>query len=198
MKNNKVIFWLLSLTWGLPMTLVGAAAALILALKSYVPTRWGPCWVFVVGEGWGGINLGPVIIISKTSKIRTIYHEIGHALQNCLWGPLFPFVIAIPSAIRYQLREREELKNKVKFSSIFDIALIVISVVHLILLKFNFLNMFVTLLLFIIDLYLILIDIWLTFKEIPKYEITIPSYDDIWFEGQATRWGIEFMDNEKE
>ena len=45
MKNNKVIFWLLTVTWGLPMTLVGAAAALILRIKAYVPTRFGPCWV---------------------------------------------------------------------------------------------------------------------------------------------------------
>ena len=72
MKNNKVIFWLLSVTWGLLMTLVGAAAALILRIKAYVPTRFGPCWVFVVGENWGGVNLGPVILVSKTAKIRTI------------------------------------------------------------------------------------------------------------------------------
>jgi hypothetical protein len=26
-------------------------------------------------------------------------------LQNLIWGPLFPFVIAIPSAIRYWYRE---------------------------------------------------------------------------------------------
>lgn len=105
MKNNKLIFWLLSLTWGLPMTLVGAAAALILYWRGYLPTRWGPCWVFAVGEGWGGINLGPVVLVSKESRSNTINHEVGHALQNCVWGFLFPFVIAIPSVIRYWIRE---------------------------------------------------------------------------------------------
>lgn len=135
MKNNKVIFWLLSLTWGLPMTLVGAAAALFLYWKAYIPTRIGPCWVFTVGSGWGGISLGPVIILSKTSKIRTIYHEIGHTLQNCLYGFLFPFVVGIPSVIRYWYRE---LKTPTT------------------------------------------------------------NYDDIWFEGQATRWGIKFMDKEED
>ena len=135
MKNNKVIFWLLSLTWGLPMTLVGAAAALILIMKNYVPTRWGPCWLFVVGEGWGGINLGPVIIVSRTAKIRIFCHEVGHALQNCLWGPLFPFIIAIPSAIRYWYRE---------------------------------------------------------------WTKPTTNYDDIWFEGQATRWGIKYLNNEED
>ena len=32
-------------------------------------------------------------------------HEFGHTFQNCLLGPLFPFVVAIPSATRYWLRE---------------------------------------------------------------------------------------------
>lgn len=129
----KWLIWLLSLTWGLPMTLIGAAAALFLYWRAYVPTRIGPCWMFVVGEGWGGVNLGPVVLVSKTVKNYTIYHEIGHCLQNCVWGPLFPFVIAIPSAIRYWYRE------------------------------------------------------WKT---------PTTRYDDIWFEGQATRWGVEFMSNE--
>ncbi len=32
-------------------------------------------------------------------------HEFGHTVQNCLFGPLFPFLVAIPSATRYWLRE---------------------------------------------------------------------------------------------
>lgn len=28
-------------------------------------------------------------------------HELGHTLQNCLLGPLFPFIVAIPSATRW-------------------------------------------------------------------------------------------------
>lgn len=33
-------------------------------------------------------------------------HECGHGLQNIILGPLFPFVIAIPSAIKYQYYNR--------------------------------------------------------------------------------------------
>lgn len=32
-------------------------------------------------------------------------HEFGHTFQNCLLGPLFPFVVAIPSATRYWIQE---------------------------------------------------------------------------------------------
>ncbi len=31
-------------------------------------------------------------------------HEFGHSIQNCYWGILFPFLIAIPSALRYWYR----------------------------------------------------------------------------------------------
>jgi hypothetical protein len=180
------------------MTLVGAAAALFLRWRAYIPTRFGPCWVFVVGERWGGVNLGPVILISKTAKIRTIHHEIGHALQNCLWGPLFPFVIAIPSAIRYQLREREEFKDKVKFSIMFDIALCIFSFISLILIIFN-IKTFIILSSIFIEGYLMAIVNWLDRKEIPKYAFEqSPSYDDIWFEGQATKTGEKFRKERKE
>lgn len=197
MKNNKLIFWLLSLTWGLPMTLIGAAAALFLRWRAYIPTRFGPCWVFVVGERWGGVNLGPIILVSKGSGSNTINHEIGHALQNCIWGPLFPFVIAIPSVIRYWIREQEGYIKKIKFSAIFDIALMIICIISLVLIWFDTAIM-ITLLLTFIELYLLIIVSWLDWKELPQYKNEqSPSYDDIWFEGQATRWGIEFMDNEE-
>ena len=179
------------------MTLVGAAAALFLCWKAYIPTRFGPCWVFVVGERWGGVNLGPVILISKGSGSNTINHEVGHALQNCVWGPLFPFVIAIPSVIRYWVREQEGYIKKIKFSAIFDIALMIICIISLVLIWFDT-AMVITLLLTFIELYLLIIVSWLDWKELPQYKNEqSPSYDAIWFEGQATRWGIEYMDNEE-
>lgn len=193
MKNNKLIFWLLSLIWGLPITLVGAAAALILYWKGYLPTRWGPCWVFAIGKGWGGVNLGPIILVSKGSKSNTINHEVGHALQNCIWGPLFPFVIAIPSVIRYWVREQEGYIKKIKFSTIFDIALMIICIISLVLIWFDIVILPLT----FIELYLIIIVSWLDWKELPQYKNDEePQYDDIWFEGQATRWGTKFMINE--
>ena len=134
MKKANIFIWLLSLTWGLIMTLVGLCAAFFLLYRSYIPTRFGPSWVFVVGENWGGISLGPIVIVSKTAKIRTIYHEVGHTIQNAFFGPLFPFIVGIPSAIRYWYREWKKPKT---------------------------------------------------------------DYDAIWFEGQATQWGIEYMKDEE-
>ena len=46
------------------------------------------------------------IAISTSGTIETTvegidWHEFGHTFQNCLFGPLFPLIVAIPSAIRY-------------------------------------------------------------------------------------------------
>ena len=32
---------------------------------------------------------------------HTTMHEIGHTFQNAVLGPLYPFLVLIPSAIRY-------------------------------------------------------------------------------------------------
>lgn len=96
-----MIFYILSFTWGLPMTLIGCIAAVILRVLGYKPKRYGYCWHFEVGERWGGVNLGVVFITDKHSSVHTKNHEHGHAIQNCFFGFLMPFVVAIPSAMRY-------------------------------------------------------------------------------------------------
>ena len=97
---SKLKFYLLSFTWGLPMTLIGLIIALILVIIGYKPKKYGYCLHFEVGENWGGINLGIVFITSKNASKHTKDHEHGHGLQNCYWGFLFPFVIGLPSLIR--------------------------------------------------------------------------------------------------
>ena len=102
---NRFKFYLLSFTWGLPMTLVGLVVAFVLIIAGYKPTKYGYCLHFVVGNNWGGINLGVVFITSNNPSEHTKAHEHGHGIQNCYWGILFPCVIVIPSAIRYWYRE---------------------------------------------------------------------------------------------
>ena len=98
---KKAEFYLLSLTWGLLHTLLGIIAAVVLLCAGYKPKMWGGCFHFEVGENWGGVSLGLVFITSKNPTPRTKNHEHGHAIQNCFFGPMFWFVVAIPSIIRY-------------------------------------------------------------------------------------------------
>ena len=97
---KKSVFYFLSLTWGLPMTLIGAIAVLILKLTGHEVKKWGYCYYVEVGRYWGGINLGMFFITSKGAGMATRNHEHGHALQNCYWGWLMPVVIGIPSLLR--------------------------------------------------------------------------------------------------
>ena len=131
------LFYLLSFTWGLPMTIVGCVVAAALRITGHKPKRWGLCWYFEVGEKWGGLELGVFFLVQKRSSRHTRCHELGHALQNCVFGPLMPMIVSIPSAVRYHYR------------------LFLIRVVGV---------------------------------------TKLPSYDAIWFEGQATRWGEKAME----
>lgn len=117
---NKFLFYLLSFTWGIPMTLIGLIVSLVLIIMGYKPKKYGYCWHFAVGNNWGGLELGIVFLTDKTSNVYIKDHEHGHALQNCYFGPLFPFVIAIPSAIRYWYREYLVRSGKKKWSELPD------------------------------------------------------------------------------
>ena len=106
MRANKQLFYFLSFTWGIIMTSVGIVVALCLVVTKHKPKKHGWCYYFEVGKkGWGGVNLGIVFLTEPNPSAHTKNHEHGHALQNCIWGPLMPFVISLPSAARYHMRK---------------------------------------------------------------------------------------------
>ena len=140
MKNNKLLFYVLSFTWGLPMTLVGVVAAAVMLLLFRKPELCGYCIRFRIGNGWGGVSLGLTIITDNQSESEITYHEHGHAIQNTLYGFFMPVLVCIPSMIRYWYREYLVRVKGERYSS-------------------------------------------------------LTPYDDIWFEGQATKFGTEFMEN---
>lgn len=103
---SKALFYMLSFTWGIVMTIVGYLTALVLILMGHKPNgKYGYCLVFEIGRNWGGLSLGPVIIKDKSISYYVLKHEHGHAIQNCWFGPLFPIIVGIPSAVRYWWRE---------------------------------------------------------------------------------------------
>ena len=99
--KNKVLYYILSFTWGLPMTLIGLASALVLICLGYKANTYGGRLHFTVGKKWGGMSLGTVIITDDNAPEHTMNHEFGHSIQNCYYGFLMPFIVCIPSAIRY-------------------------------------------------------------------------------------------------
>lgn len=195
---SYVVYWLIQCTWGLPMTLIGAVAALVCLIAGVKPKTMGPNVYFQFGKGWGGMELGGFFLCSKTCDIHTKYHESGHAIQNLIWGPLMPFVIGIPSAARYWLREMPTRLKKSLFNLYFFLGVIVLTTALACLTGLVFHITWLTIFIEIVRIYLICVSIWMTIWEIPKYDLGIVDYDSIWFEGQATEWGTKIYEEKKE
>ncbi len=104
MRMSKPVFYLLSCTWGIVHTLLGALVALVLVLMGHRPKKWGYCRYFELPRMRGGVSLGIFFVTHPRPSEHIRDHEHGHAIQNCLWGPIFPFLIAIPSFVRCQWR----------------------------------------------------------------------------------------------
>ena len=97
---NKKLYYILNLTWGLPMTLIGAVVALFLMfVRKKRPEIHGGCVYFKTGKtNWGGVSLGLVFLTDHENDEHTKNHEFGHSIQNAVLGPLMPFIVCIPSA----------------------------------------------------------------------------------------------------
>ena len=104
---------------------------------------------------------------------------------------LMPFIVGVPSALRYWLREQKTQQSKVLFAIVVYSTLVVISFLSVALHLINLWLLIIPILLFI---YGTIILLWLLCKEIPKYEEEqyVP-YDSIWFEGQATALGDKYF-----
>ena len=98
-------FWFLSFTWGLPQTFIGCVVALLFIATGHKPKRWGYCIYFETRkEGQAGCEFGPFFVINKgADAVRN--HELGHGIQNCIYGPFTLFLIFIPATVRYWIRE---------------------------------------------------------------------------------------------
>ena len=104
-----IFYWLGQLTWGILMTLIGLIASVIclVFIKGSKAHRNGYSFIIEVGGNWGGVSLGAISLCGHYSETdidwfeHTRKHEAGHSLQNLIFGPLFTFVVAIPSACRY-------------------------------------------------------------------------------------------------
>ncbi len=85
MKKFKIIlFYVLSFTWGIIMSLIGAIVFLVLMCMGYKPKKYKHLYYIEVGEHWGGIELGCFFLCDNSANEYILAHESGHGLQNCL------------------------------------------------------------------------------------------------------------------
>lgn len=106
-KNGKIRFtyYLLNLTWGLPLTIIGYILLLLLLPFGKVKKFLGvPYLEFKKQKGWG-FSIGIVSFVTKNPSISLLEHEFGHSVQNAIFGPFTLFIISLPSVIRFHYRE---------------------------------------------------------------------------------------------
>lgn len=195
---SYIVYWFLQCTWGIIMTTIGAVAALGALLTKHNPYCIGPNICFVVGQNWGGLSLGPFIFCCEEAQKSTQYHECGHSFQNIILGPLFPFLIGIPSAVRYWLRTMSTRLKKSLFNLFFLLGAIVITTLLACLTGPCLHLHWITIGIEILRIYFLLVSIWLTLCEIPKYDKGYVDYEKIWFEKQAAQLGTKIYQKEKE
>ena len=111
MRFKIILFYFLSFTWGLPFTIFGLIVALVLRLLGYRSKKFALVRFFEIGKVDGGIELGLFFVTNQNPTFRLRCHEFGHAIQNCMFGPLMPFIVCIPSAIRYWYRKLRYYKR---------------------------------------------------------------------------------------
>lgn len=97
---QKAIYILLQLTWGILQNIGGFCVFLLLKIKgrksySYrgaIITQW---------DAGGSMGLGMFVFMGADNNTAYYYkvrvHEYGHTVQSVILGPLFLFVIGIPS-----------------------------------------------------------------------------------------------------
>ena len=101
---KRILFYIVSFTWGGVMSMIGLLAMIFTLPFGEFKIYHGRLCKRIGNPYWGGLDLGCFFFISDFNDDSLLAHEAGHGLQNCLWGPLFPLVIALPSAARYQYR----------------------------------------------------------------------------------------------
>lgn len=102
MKKKLLIFayWLLQLTWGILQTALGFVIFLGNRRKEHgfyhgaIVTRWA---------GKSSLSLGLFLFVAEHLEGQRLdhilHHEFGHTIQSLVLGPLYLFLIGVPSFI---------------------------------------------------------------------------------------------------
>lgn len=117
-KLERIVFYFLSFTWGILWTLIGALIFLGIYLIFHKDLELSIVEGRVCGKfrtkNLFNVSLGLFYVVSARSSIRTQIHELGHTVQNIIFGPLFIPLIAIPSGIRAGLWDWISIRYKRK------------------------------------------------------------------------------------
>ena len=117
----RILFYLLQFTWGATVNLVGLLIFLFCRRRFHSKMFHNTIVTYLPGNR-GGLSLGVFIFLSvcnakETSRLCT--HEYGHTVQCLLLGPLYWFVVAIPSVIWYHFFAGYRKKRGIPYDALF-------------------------------------------------------------------------------
>jgi len=102
---NYILYTIIQLTWGICQNIVGLLAFLVLTIIK--PNRKRFYYHGAIASHWKfsfSMGLGMFIFFGHSDKdenyqSEVLVHEYGHTIQSIILGPLFLFVIGIPSCV---------------------------------------------------------------------------------------------------
>lgn len=94
---KRIGYGILQIIWGFPQTLLGFAVFLRLRKSPHyryhgaIVTEW---------KKTTGLSLGLFVFVPEGNPGKDfLVHEYGHTIQSLVLGPLYLFVVGIPSAV---------------------------------------------------------------------------------------------------
>ena len=109
--NNKALSVIVNfflLIWQLPQVLTGLIGLAVFHNCTWYKNEEAGVKVLRVNKGnfIGGacFSSGPIIFVTNDCEENTLLHETGHSKQSLMFGPLYHFIISIPSICLFWYR----------------------------------------------------------------------------------------------
>lgn len=117
---SRVLFYVFQFTWGLPVNLAGLL--LFLCCKGAPHEVFHNSVVTCLPGNLGGLSLGVFIFLSLQNtdeRRRLCVHEYGHTIQCLFLGPLYWFVVFIPSAVWYHFFSGYRKRKHISYDTLY-------------------------------------------------------------------------------
>lgn len=118
---KKFLFWLIQWTWGLPQTLIGLIFRLCTLHKTIdcIQVEHTTAYVIQSKHFNGAVSIGPFITCFNHTDRLIMMHEYGHCIQSLILGPLWLFVVGIPSLIWAGCFDKYREKHGISYYSFY-------------------------------------------------------------------------------
>ena len=118
---RKILFYFWQFTYGLIQNIMGLVMLLIYKIKGSKSEWYHIALItYIEKKNFGGVSLGMFIFINKNVEGDRLHdmriHEYGHTVQTMILGPLWLFIIALPSFIWCGLPALVRLRRKKNIS----------------------------------------------------------------------------------